>query len=178
MPAAKTRLHKGERQRLVTTRDPRTAARNDEYRGRGDRIKEPRGKSERCKAGRAKVHRNTLECRRCGAAVDWMQAKAQATKRARRDARRWKTERGRKGRGGAVLRDGDGCSSKCCTAARNKGGYRSGEHVRRQREYAEALRSGERILVEWPRSTADPKVWQRPDEARDAVVWHAGRIGS
>ena len=170
MPATKTRMHKGERQRLVETRDPRTADRNEEYRARGDRIKERRGRSERSKAGRALMHRHTLECQRCGAAVDWMQAKTQATKRAKRDKRRWKTKRHQKSGSGEKLRSGDGCSSRSCTAARNKGGYRSGEHEKRQRGYAEALRSGKRILVEWPRHTGDAKVWQRPDEARDAAV--------
>ena len=34
MPATKTRMHKGERQRLVETRDPRTADRNEEYSAR------------------------------------------------------------------------------------------------------------------------------------------------
>ena len=99
-----------------------------------------------------------------------MQAKTQATKRAKRDKRRWKTERQRKDGTGEKLRNGDGCSSRSCTAARNKGGYRSGEHEKRQRGYAEALRYGKRILVEWPRHMADVKVWQRPDGARDAVV--------
>ena len=43
--------------------------------------------------------------------------------------------------------------------------------------YAEALRSGKRILVEWPRHTGDAKVWQRPDEARDAVVARGTDLG-
>ena len=164
-------MHKGERQRLVETQDPRTADRNEEYRARGDRVKGLRGQSERCTDGRALIHRHTLECQRCGAAVDWMQAKTQATKRAKRDKRRWKTKRQQKDGRGEAMRKGDGCSSRSsCTAARNKGGYRSGEHEKRQRGYAEALRSGKRILVEWPRHTGDVKVWQRPDEARDAVV--------
>ena len=166
-------MYKGERQRLVVTRDPRTAERNEEFRARGDRVKGRPGKSEKRKAGTALIHRHTLECRRCHAAVDWMQAKAQATKRAKRDTRRWKMWRGRKGEAKAKIRDGDGCSSRSCTAARNKGGYNAGKHEKKQREYAEALSSGERILVEWPRDATDTRVWKRPDEARDAVITKA-----
>ena len=131
------------------------------------------GCTGKCKIGRVLIHRHTLECKRCHAAVDWMQAKAQATKRAKRDTRRWKMWRGRKGEAKAALREGDGCSSRSCTAARNKGGYNAGKHEKKQREYAAALSSGARILVEWPRNAADTTVWQRPDTARDAVIARA-----
>ena len=157
----------------MVTRNPRTTERSEEYRARDDGIEGKPRSSKRCEEGSALIHGHTLECRRCHAAVDWMQAKAQATKRAKRDTRRWKMWRRKKGEAKAKMREGDGCSSRSCTAARNRGGYNAGKHERKQREYAEALSSGARILVEWPKNAADTKVWQRPDEARDAVIARA-----
>ena len=67
-----------------------------------------------------------------------------------------------------MMREGDGCSSRSRKAARNGGEYDAGKHERKQREYAEALSSGARILVEWPKNAADTK-------GVAATGWDAGR---
>ena len=103
------------------------------------------GTAERGELVAQVVHPLTLECKRCGDLVDWVRAKQRAY-----GAKR------------TFFRNGDGCGGVRCT--RGPRG-RPTEHARTQCAMAAKLRTGARVLVEWPTSTRDKTVWQRPDAA-------------
>ena len=91
----------------------------------------------------------TLECLRCGLAVDWPSCKAAANMR-----------------NPAVLRAGDGCLGQLC-------GKRNATAARRattMRKYCSQLESGARKLVAWPDSAADTDAWLRPEAARAGMI--------
>lgn len=139
----KVRQRDGEEQTKVVTRDPRAPARWAAWAHDGRRWhnRDKPGRADGCEAGRTVVNKWALECRRCGALVDWRCAKAAAKKR----KREW-------------LARSDGCGSKRCARTN----YHYGRFCAGQRAMAAALQSGDRILVAWPADALDRDVWQRP----------------
>ena len=142
------RIRDGERQRRLITRDPRAPARHAEW----GRKPTPSGLPKVSAVARAalkEARTRTLECPRCGLAVDWPACKAAAN--ARRPAE---------------LRVGDGCLGQLC-------GKRNATAARRastMRKYCGQLESGERRLVAWPDSAADTDAWLRPEGVRSRMI--------
>lgn len=83
-----------------------------------------------------------LVCKRpgCFGLVDYKAARRQALQAGRVD-----------------FRAGDGCAGARCSAD-----YRAARFRRRQRQQAELLRMGERMLVRWPHDREDSDVWAWP----------------
>ena len=83
-------------------------------------------------------------------------------------ARRQAKQAGRK-----TFASGDGCGGHQCSID-----HRPARFAKRQREHAERLERGERLLARWPRDLADREVWAYPEEvargaaeaAREALI--------
>ena len=145
---ANERMRYGERQRRIITRDPLAPARH-EYWGRRPTPSGLPKVSARADAALKEARMRTLECPRCGLAVDWPSCKAAA-----------------KMRRPAELRVGDGCLGQLC-------GKRSATAARRaktMRKYRAQLESGARKLVAWPDSAADTDAWLRPEVAKVRMI--------
>ena len=142
------RTRDGERQRRIITRDPLAPARNADW-GRKPTRSGLAKVSAAAEAALKEARTRTLECPRCGLAVDWPSCKKAANVR-----------------NPAILRIGDGCLGQLC-------GKRNATAARRastMRKYCGQLESGARRLVAWPDSAADTDAWLRPEAAKDRMI--------
>lgn len=142
------RVRNGERQRRIITRDPHAPARHA-YWGRKPTPSGLPKVSARADAALKEARTRTLECPRCGLAVDWPSCKAAANMRRP-----------------AELRVGDGCLGQLC-GKRNATAARRAETMRK---YCGQLESGTRKLVAWPDSAADTDAWLRPEAAKNRMI--------
>lgn len=163
-------MYGGETQTRVVMREPGACEQWEYWRRIGGSRGFKPGEADGSKEARTCVHPLTLVCRRagCGALVDWHACKVAA---------------GASGRKGVAA--GAGCANPRHDARRGKDARASarparryGEFDARQRAMARSLRSGKRILVEWPTAYEDVNVWQRPHEAmEDAATRAEARTG-
>ena len=109
------------------------------------------GPAQGSQAALAEMRRLSLICKRpgCGALVDYKVARRQA----KQDGR-------------SCFKPGDGCAGPApCSADHRPPRFR-----KRQREHAERMEAGERLLVRWPRDLDDHDVWAYSAEAAAAAA--------
>jgi len=148
---ADARYVDGELQtRLV--RDPSVQARAARERARhhapGERAKQ--GCAAGSLAALREIHSFTVTCKRCGALVDFRCAKAEATLASR-----------------AHFEGGDGCSSECCSRAKD---WRPERFRTQQLRMAQQLHDHGRVLIGWPVDSADKERWVYDEQATQRVA--------
>ena len=172
---ARPRVHNGEKQLRVRTRDPTAPSRWDYWRRTHSawNTRAWPGQADGCKEARKQMLKWLLQCRRptCGALVTWWHAKIDANKTHGNTKANAKQRRAARARGKAKptpLRQGAGCGNPCCARSRHPSRFKTS-----QRALAHKLAAGDGILVEWPTSAEDTDVWRRPALAVQAAIARA-----